>query len=230
MSEENKTCQTPKEDLMTDALKHYDEASSAIHCWYSDIPKAIEHYYSMDQVKARDEEEAKELLKENGTSHPDKVVLDDLVEAMGMMKGMGSYRSDKPNEEIGGLVKAMGVLRGFDTKSFDEALKKGIIYNPDAAIKDSQTSTWPLGVKDFEPDLSDTEIEKSCCEEDTAVCDYCLKEENPVAKPVFIGRMAKDTPDEDFFGLVDQFTEQLPAYSIVLVYNNTNETVFEIVK
>lgn len=43
------TCVTPKEDLMNAALKHYDEASAAIHHWNSDIPKAIRQYYSEDE-------------------------------------------------------------------------------------------------------------------------------------------------------------------------------------
>jgi len=238
--DEGQACQTPKEDLMTNALKHYDEASSAIHCWYSDIPKAIEHYYSMDQVKARDEEEAKELLKENGTSHPDKVVLDDLVGAMEMMKGMRSYGSDKPNEEIGGLVKAMGVLRGFDTKSFDEAMKREM---PDEEIKDNQTSTWGIKYPTGSGPIFSTTY-RGCCEGSLEGCDCGNKQDinpepnnpypdkgyEPVAKPVFIGRMGLATPDEDYFDLLDQFTEELPAYTVVFVYNDSNETVFEIVK
>jgi len=46
---EERACQTPKEDLMNSALDHYDEASTAIHYWSSDIPKAIRHYYMCDQ-------------------------------------------------------------------------------------------------------------------------------------------------------------------------------------
>jgi len=48
MEEKNRTCQTPKEDLMNDALKHYEEASTAIHHWKSGIPQAIRHYYKED--------------------------------------------------------------------------------------------------------------------------------------------------------------------------------------
>jgi len=48
MKEEDRAYQTPKEDLMNDALKHYEEASSAINEWCSDIPKAIRQYYSED--------------------------------------------------------------------------------------------------------------------------------------------------------------------------------------
>lgn len=44
--ERDKAMQTPKEDLMNAALQHYEEASSAIHHYNSDIPKAIRYYYS----------------------------------------------------------------------------------------------------------------------------------------------------------------------------------------
>lgn len=43
---ENEPKQTPKEDLMNSALKHYEEASTAIHHYFSDVPKAIKQYYS----------------------------------------------------------------------------------------------------------------------------------------------------------------------------------------
>lgn len=39
------TAQTPIEDLRKSALEHYDEAASSIHCYHSDIPKAINFYY-----------------------------------------------------------------------------------------------------------------------------------------------------------------------------------------
>ena len=37
--------ETPREDLMKAALEHYEEASTAIMHWNSDIPKAIRYYY-----------------------------------------------------------------------------------------------------------------------------------------------------------------------------------------
>jgi hypothetical protein len=37
--------QTPLNDLEKTALEHYEEASTAIHHWNSDIPKAIKFYY-----------------------------------------------------------------------------------------------------------------------------------------------------------------------------------------
>lgn len=46
---EHQACETPREDLMNSALEHYEEASSSIHHWQSDIPKAIRHYYLGDQ-------------------------------------------------------------------------------------------------------------------------------------------------------------------------------------
>jgi len=46
---EHQAYQTPKEDLMNSALKHYEEACTSIHHWNSDIPKAIRHYYMGDQ-------------------------------------------------------------------------------------------------------------------------------------------------------------------------------------
>ena len=46
---------TPKEDLMNEALEHYEEAATAIHHWNSDIPKAIKKYY-VDITKPTDNE------------------------------------------------------------------------------------------------------------------------------------------------------------------------------
>ena len=45
------TCETPKKDLMDKALKHYEEASFAVHHYNSDIPKAIEAYYKGQEPK-----------------------------------------------------------------------------------------------------------------------------------------------------------------------------------
>ena len=42
---ENQTAKTPLEDLRSDALKHYNEAGSAIFTHSSEIPKAINFYY-----------------------------------------------------------------------------------------------------------------------------------------------------------------------------------------
>lgn len=38
--------ETPRKDLMNEALKHYEEAANAIHHFNSDIPKAIRLYYT----------------------------------------------------------------------------------------------------------------------------------------------------------------------------------------
>jgi hypothetical protein len=53
MEEEDRACQTPKEDLMNDALEHYEEASNAIFHYNSSIPKAIRNYYSEDRKKSK---------------------------------------------------------------------------------------------------------------------------------------------------------------------------------
>ena len=45
---QNNPNQTPKKDLMEAALQHYEEASHAVMCYYSDIPKAIKQYYAED--------------------------------------------------------------------------------------------------------------------------------------------------------------------------------------
>jgi len=50
MSEKQKPMQTPLKDLEKSALEHYEEASSAIHHWISDIPKAIKFYYKWKQL------------------------------------------------------------------------------------------------------------------------------------------------------------------------------------
>jgi len=47
---EERACQTPLEDLRKDALKHYDEASTKIHCWQSGIPNAINFYWEYKQM------------------------------------------------------------------------------------------------------------------------------------------------------------------------------------
>jgi len=47
---EERACQTPLEDLRKDALKHYDEASTKIHCWQSGIPNAINFYWGYKQM------------------------------------------------------------------------------------------------------------------------------------------------------------------------------------
>ena len=46
MTREELPNETPREDLMNDALRHYEEASNAIHHWHSDIPAAIRAYYA----------------------------------------------------------------------------------------------------------------------------------------------------------------------------------------
>ena len=45
----------PKKDLMDKALKHYEEASFAVHHYNSDIPKAIESYYKGQEPKQEEE-------------------------------------------------------------------------------------------------------------------------------------------------------------------------------
>ena len=49
-------------------------------------------------------------------------------------------------------------------------------------------------------------------------------------KPVFIGRMADSIGKEDYLELLEHFKESLPGYSGVFVYNDCDETVFEIVR
>jgi hypothetical protein len=46
----NTPVQKPLSDLERDALEHYEEASTAIHHWSSDIPKAIKFYYKWKQL------------------------------------------------------------------------------------------------------------------------------------------------------------------------------------
>jgi hypothetical protein len=68
--EDDIPCETPKEDLMNHALKHYEEISSkAVHS-LSDIPKAIKFYYEMkdDTQKLSFEELKESILKSNAKS------------------------------------------------------------------------------------------------------------------------------------------------------------------
>lgn len=44
------TCKTPIEELRKHSLNHYDKASSKLHEWRSDIPKAINFYYDYQQM------------------------------------------------------------------------------------------------------------------------------------------------------------------------------------
>lgn len=39
------SAQTPLSDLRNDALSHYEEAAASIHCFSSELPKAINFYY-----------------------------------------------------------------------------------------------------------------------------------------------------------------------------------------
>lgn len=50
MIDTEKPVKTPLFDLERRALDHYDEASSAIHYWSSDIPNAIKFYYKWKQL------------------------------------------------------------------------------------------------------------------------------------------------------------------------------------
>ena len=45
-----KTYQTPLSELEKSTLEHYEEASSAIHHWSSDVPRAIKFYYKWKQL------------------------------------------------------------------------------------------------------------------------------------------------------------------------------------
>jgi len=47
---DDRTYQTPLEDLRHDALNHYDEASSKLHHWQSGIPIAINFYWDYKQM------------------------------------------------------------------------------------------------------------------------------------------------------------------------------------
>lgn len=42
---EDQSCETPLEELMEADLKHYEEASSAVHTWSNQIPQAIRFWY-----------------------------------------------------------------------------------------------------------------------------------------------------------------------------------------
>jgi hypothetical protein len=55
-------------------------------------------------------------------------------------------------------------------------------------------------------------------------------EVKPEVKPVFLGRIAKDTTEEQYLELLEGFIEDLPAYTVKFVYNDSRETVFEIIK
>ena len=53
----NGTAKVPFEELRQEALKHYEEASSAIHHWSSFVDKAIKAYNPSDQPNSVQEGE-----------------------------------------------------------------------------------------------------------------------------------------------------------------------------
>jgi hypothetical protein len=57
-----------------------------------------------------------------------------------------------------------------------------------------------------------------------------ITEVEPKAKPVFLGRISTDTTVEEYLELLEDFTEDLPAYTVKFVWNDSKETVFEIIK
>ena len=60
--EEERTCKTPLNDLREEALKHYEEAASSIHCYRSDVPRAIEYYYQQRELQEIKAVNTKKLL------------------------------------------------------------------------------------------------------------------------------------------------------------------------
>ena len=59
--EEERTCKTPLSDLREEALKHYEEAASSIHCYRSDVPRAIEFYYAVRKIAESQKQIPKEM-------------------------------------------------------------------------------------------------------------------------------------------------------------------------
>jgi len=57
-----------------------------------------------------------------------------------------------------------------------------------------------------------------------------ITEVEPKAKPVFLGRISTDTTFEKYLELLKDFTKDLPAYTVKFVWNDSKETVFEIIK
>ena len=45
-----RTYQTPLEDLRKDALQHYEEAATKIHCFQSGVPQAINFYWDYREM------------------------------------------------------------------------------------------------------------------------------------------------------------------------------------
>lgn len=62
---------TPLEELMESDLKHYEEASSAVHEWHSGIPQAI-RFYHQDRIALQQQikelEEQNRLMRELGSA------------------------------------------------------------------------------------------------------------------------------------------------------------------
>jgi len=57
-----------------------------------------------------------------------------------------------------------------------------------------------------------------------------ITEVEPKVKPVFLGRISTDTTVEEYLELLEDFIEDLPAYTVKFVWNDSEETVFEIIK
>lgn len=73
------TCKTPLEDLRMDALKHYEEASSAIHHWSSFVESAIKAYNPDNQTPKGEEQGLKYFIENTNTGEWYFVELPDTV-------------------------------------------------------------------------------------------------------------------------------------------------------
>ena len=94
---DDKSCKTPNEDLMNEALKHYEEAANAIHHFNSDIPKAIKAYASQrsELTDKEIEESAKEFQHDTTTSFNQGMY-------SGYIFGMQAYRKAIRDRQKGG--------------------------------------------------------------------------------------------------------------------------------
>ena len=82
MKTDEQTNKATNEDLMNQALKNYEDASNAIHCWNSSIPKAIRAYFA--SANSSKERQIIEIINSNLSALR---VLATLTKSIGLNEG-----------------------------------------------------------------------------------------------------------------------------------------------
>jgi len=221
--DEEKTCQTPKEDLMNDALKHYAEASDAIGSWYSDIPKAIRQYHSEDKdVEAKPDEVKPSDFKRYRSTILKGIEMRTFVKGIEMrtfVKGESIDNLDIIFEDLSEGHPDVGdmIAREIDSPDNQWLITEDKFKNnyelDEEKEEDPNERAWGTTLS--------TDYLYSIMKENP----YVVTESEPKAKPVFLGRISSG---EDYFKILEDFTERLPDYNVVFIPSDSSKTTFEI--